>query len=260
MSDEKPTGSAADERSTADAAPDKETEPTAADQAQSEEVSAAGHGEGHAPDTAATDEQANRSGVESTPKRSRFGGRVPAAVTAVAVVVACVFGTLYVVERADSAQAQDTLSAMKSERAENSAAVKAATDYVTQFLNYSYKNLDEFFANFAHGLAKEDAERWKKLEPILRPTLEKRKVESEGKVTYAAHASVVDGLHKVLVYGKYTYTNVDSEKPKAADVAMLVSVRKVDGDWVVESVDTPTAGSGGLSGAMSGAPGAKTGE
>ncbi|MCQ4127667.1 hypothetical protein NOU13_24510 [Rhodococcus erythropolis] len=139
-----------------------------------------------------------------------------------------------------------------AERAGNSAtedaAVAAARNYVSRFINYRYNDLDPFFANFAEGLADEDAARWKELEPLLRPTLEERQVESEGTVTHAADAGEADGLHSVLVYGSYTFKNIDNPNSIPADVAMLVNVRETGGRWQIESVRTPSSSAESLGG------------
>lgn len=158
--------------------------------------------------------------------RSRAGVVVSAVIVVLAVLVG-VFAYLYL-------EADDAKSALENDAAQRAAAAKAASDYTTKSLTYSYENTDAFFAAVKENAGEALVKRYDEVRPTLTQIMQQAQVQASGRVLATSVTGDADGEYTVMVFASQKTQNVQNPQPSELPTLLKVVVEKTAQGWQIQ--------------------------
>ena len=158
---------------------------------------------------------------------------VVSAVIVVLAVLAGVFAYLYL--KADEAK-----SLLENDAAQRAAAAKAASDYTTRSLTYSYQNTDAFFAAVKEDAGEALVKRYDEVRPTLTQIIQQAQVQASGRVLATGVTGVTgdtgdaDGEYTVMVFASQKTQNVQNPQPSELPTLLKVVVTKTAQGWQIQ--------------------------
>ncbi len=161
--------------------------------------------------------------------------RLPRQVRAVPVVVVLtvlavlvgVFAYLYV-------DANDAKSTMETAATEQDQAAKAASDYTTKSLTYSFQNTDGFFAAVKENASDALIKRYDEVRPTLTQIMQQAQVQASGRVVATSVTDNGDGKYTVMVFAVQKTQNVQNPQPSELPTMLKVIVSKTADGWQIQ--------------------------
>lgn len=158
--------------------------------------------------------------------RSRAAVVVSAVIVVLAVLVG-VFAYLYL-------EADDAKSALENDAAQRAAAAKAASDYTTKSLTYSYENTDAFFAAVKENAGEALVKRYDEVRPTLTQIMQQAQVQASGRVLATSVTGDADGEYTVMVFASQKTQNVQNPQPSELPTLLKVVVEKTAQGWQIQ--------------------------
>ncbi|OBE92058.1 hypothetical protein [Mycobacterium sp. 852002-10029_SCH5224772] len=113
-------------------------------------------------------------------------------------------------------------------------AIQAASDGAVAALSYSYEHLNLDFNNAKSHLTGDFLTYYSKFsDDVVAPTAEKGQLTATAKVIRAAVSELHPDSATVLVFVDQTTASVQKKDPEKTQSSILVSLRKVDGSWLI---------------------------
>ena len=160
----------------------------------------------------------------------RLRALVVSAVIVVLAVLAGVFAYLY-------AEADDAKSVLENDAAQRAAAAKAASDYTTKSLTYSYENTDAFFAAVKENAGEALIKRYDEVRPTLTQIMQQAQVQASGRVlatSVTGDTGDTDGKYTVMVFASQKTQNVQNPQPSELPTLLKVIVEKTAQGWQIQ--------------------------
>ncbi|RGP45157.1 hypothetical protein ACBG85_29525 (plasmid) [Rhodococcus sp. NyZ502] len=158
---------------------------------------------------------------------------VVSAVIVVLAVLAGVFAYLYL-------EADEAKSVLENDAAQRAAAAKAASDYTTRSLTYSYQNTDAFFAAVKEDAGEALVKRYDEVRPTLTQIIQQAQVQASGRVLATSVTSVTgdtgdtDEEYTVMVFASQKTQNVQNPQPSELPTLLKVVVTKTAQGWQIQ--------------------------
>ncbi|OBA64904.1 hypothetical protein A5647_26010 [Mycobacterium sp. 1100029.7] len=161
-------------------------------------------------------------------RRALARWRLIIATTFVVACVAAAAGSYFVVYRPDQRVGDATAHR----------AVQVASDGAAAVLSYSYDHLDHDFTTAKSYLTGDFLAYYSKFtNEIVGPTAQQGQLTTAGKVIRAAVSDLHPDSAVVLVFVDQTTTSVKKKEPEKAQSAVLITLTKVDGSWLIAKFD-----------------------
>jgi Mce-associated membrane protein len=134
---------------------------------------------------------------------------------------------------------QDKADAAESRRAEDRAALNAATRETLTWATVDYRKLDEFVEGVRSGATGEFAQQFKQSEKALRSLITRNKsvqvptIPKDGAALLERRGTEA----RVLVVMDATVTNASTKAPQPRQYRLQVTVAKVDGEWLTSRLE-----------------------
>lgn len=120
-------------------------------------------------------------------------------------------------------------------------AVQAASDGAVAVLSYSYDHLNRDFNNAKSHLSGDFLAYYRKFsDDVVGPTAQQGQLTATAKVIRAAVSELHPDSAIVLVFVDQTTTSVQKKDPEKTQSAVLVTLKKVDGSWLIAKFDPAT--------------------
>lgn len=117
-------------------------------------------------------------------------------------------------------------------------AVQAASEGAVAVLSYSYEHLNRDFANAKSHLTGDILAYYSKFsDDVVAPTAEKGQLTASAKVIRAAVSELHPDSAVVLVFVDQTTKSAQKKDPENTQSSVLVTLRKVDGSWMISKFD-----------------------
>lgn len=155
---------------------------------------------------------------------------VVSAVIVVLAVLAGVFAYLYL-------EADEAKSVLENDAAQRAAAAKAASDYTTRSLTYSYQNTDAFFAAVKEDAGEALVKRYDEVRPTLTQIIQQAQVQASGRVlatSVTGETGDADGEYTVMVFASQKTQNVQNPQPSELPTLLKVVVTKTAQGWQIQ--------------------------
>lgn len=155
---------------------------------------------------------------------------VVSAVIVVLAVLAGVFAYLYL-------EADEAKSVLENDAAQRAAAAKAASDYTTRSLTYSYQNTDAFFAAVKEDAGEALVKRYDEVRPTLTQIIQQAQVQASGRVlatSVTGETGDADGEYTVMVFASQKTQNVQNPQPSELPTLLKVVVAKTAQGWQIQ--------------------------
>jgi Mce-associated membrane protein len=158
---------------------------------------------------------------------------VVSAVIVVLAVLAGVFAYLYL-------EADEAKSVLENDAAQRAAAAKAASDYTTRSLTYSYQNTDAFFAAVKEDAGEALVKRYDEVRPTLTQIIQQAQVQASGRVLATSvtgdtgDTGDTDGEYTVMVFASQKTQNVQNPQPSELPTLLKVVVTKTAQGWQIQ--------------------------
>ncbi|CCQ18181.1 putative uncharacterized protein [Rhodococcus sp. AW25M09] len=152
---------------------------------------------------------------------------VVSAVIVVLAVLAGVFAYLYL-------EADEAKSVLENDAAQRAAAAKAASDYTTRSLTYSYQNTDAFFAAVKEDAGEALVKRYDEVRPTLTQIIQQAQVQASGRVLATSVTGDADGEYTVMVFASQKTQNVQNPQPSELPTLLKVVVAKTAQGWQIQ--------------------------
>ena len=152
---------------------------------------------------------------------------VVSAVIVVLAVLAGVFAYLYL-------EADEAKSVLENDAAQRAAAAKAASDYTTRSLTYSYQNTDAFFAAVKEDAGEALVKRYDEVRPTLTQIIQQAQVQALGRVLATSVTGDADGEYTVMVFASQKTQNVQNPQPSELPTLLKVVVAKTAQGWQIQ--------------------------
>ena len=155
---------------------------------------------------------------------------VVSAVIVVLAVLAGVFAYLYL-------EADEAKSVLENDAAQRAAAAKAASDYTTRSLTYSYQNTDAFFAAVKEDGGEALVKRYDEVRPTLTQIIQQAQVQASGRVlatSVTGETGDADGEYTVMVFASQKTQNVQNPQPSELPTLLKVVVAKTAQGWQIQ--------------------------
>ena len=186
-------------------------------------------------DAAQTDAEASEGDVIAdvdtpTPPRRPVRGLVTAVLLAVALLASGgLAGWLYL---------NDYRPDQQTDPAAAQVALDAARTGTVALLSYSPESLDQDFANAKAKLTGEFLSYYTQFtEQIVTPAAKEKSVKTAASVVRAAVADIAPETAEVLVFINQTTTSKENPDGAFAASSVKVGLKKIDGNWLIESFD-----------------------
>ncbi|WP_064441868.1 hypothetical protein [Hoyosella altamirensis] len=161
--------------------------------------------------------------------RKRGGTTLLAIALAVMTGLSAVLGYLYWDATRDT-------SASEFEGEELTGAAAAGAEYAEMVSTYSFDNFDEHYDSVAAISTPEFQEEYRTAAESLREFLSEAEGVSEGTVEYAAVYRQTDDGAQVMVFLDQQVRNVLAPDGRLDKSRLLVTLHKVDGEWLLHDV------------------------
>jgi hypothetical protein len=188
---------------------------------------------------------------------SERGVRVPllgvAAAVLVGVVLVSVLGYLYWSASDRNNDLEGTVAASRQTEQDRSAALTAATNFMTTANNIDYQNLDPWFKQMTDGSTGAFRDSYEPVKSGIGEVIKASQLKITGKVNQAAISTQTDNSIRVLALVDQTIQSVKLTQPTQVATAMYVDLMKVNGEWKVYGMNQGADQS--LSAATPAAPG-----
>lgn len=155
---------------------------------------------------------------------------VVSAVIVVLAVLAGVFAYLYL-------EADEAKSVLENDAAQRAAAAKAASDYTTRSLTYSYQNTDAFFAAVKEDAGEALVKRYDEVRPTLTQIIQQAQVQASGRVlatSVTGDTGDTDEEYTVMVFASQKTQNVQNPQPSELPTLLKVVVTKTAQGWQIQ--------------------------
>lgn len=152
---------------------------------------------------------------------------VVSAVIVVLAVLAGVFAYLYL-------EADEAKSVLENDAAQRAAAAKAASDYTTRSLTYSYQNTDAFFAAVKEDAGEALVKRYDEVRPTLTQIIQQAQVQASGRVLATSVTGDTDEEYTVMVFASQKTQNVQNPQPSELPTLLKVVVTKTAQGWQIQ--------------------------
>jgi Mce-associated membrane protein len=120
-------------------------------------------------------------------------------------------------------------------------AIRAASDGAVAVLSYSYDHLNRDFNNAKSHLSGDFLAYYNKFtDDVVGPTAQQGQLTATAKVIRAAVTDLHPDSAVVLVFVDQTTSSPQKKDPEQTQSAVLVTLKKVDGSWLIAKFD-PTA-------------------
>lgn len=117
-------------------------------------------------------------------------------------------------------------------------AIEAASDGATAVLSYSYDHLNRDFNNAKSHLTGEFLTYYSKFtDDVVAPTAQQGQLTTTAKVIRAAVSELHPDSAAVLVFVDQTTASVQKKDPEKTRSSVLVTLRKVNGSWLIAKFD-----------------------
>jgi Mce-associated membrane protein len=117
-------------------------------------------------------------------------------------------------------------------------AVQAASDGAVAVLSYSYDHLNRDFDNAKSHLTGDFLTYYNKFtDNVVAPTAQQGQLTTTAKVIRAAVSDLHPNSAVVLVFVDQTTASVQKKDPEKTQSAVLVTLTKVDGSWLIAKFD-----------------------
>lgn len=151
-----------------------------------------------------------------------------AATTFVVAAVAVAASLYFIVYRPD--QRVDDVTANR--------AIQAASDGAVAVLSYSYDHLNRDFDNAKSHLTGDFLTYYSKFtDDVVAPTAQQGQLTTSAKVIQAAVSDLHPDSAVVLVFVDQTTTSAKKKEPETTRSSVLVTLRKVNGSWLIAKFD-----------------------
>ena len=118
------------------------------------------------------------------------------------------------------------------------AVVKAASDGTVALLSYSPESLDKDFATAKSHLSGDFLSYYNQFtEQIVAPAAKQKALKTTARVIGAAVSELHPGAAVVLVFVDQSTTSKDRPDPSESASSVLVSLTRVNGDWLITKFD-----------------------
>ncbi len=118
------------------------------------------------------------------------------------------------------------------------AVVSAASDGTVALLSYSPESLDKDFATAKSHLSGDFLSEYSKLiDQVVGPATKQKSLKTTARVIGAAVSELHPNSAVVLVYVDQTTTSKDNPEPSMDASSVLVSMAKVNGNWLITKFD-----------------------
>lgn len=155
---------------------------------------------------------------------------VVSAVIVVLAVLVGVFAYLYL-------EADEAKLVLENDAAQRAAAAKAASDYTTRSLTYSYQNTDAFFAAVKEDAGEALVKRYDEVRPTLTQIIQQAQVQASGRVlatSVTGDTGDADGEYTVMVFASQKTQNVQNPQPSELPTLLKVVVTKTAQGWQIQ--------------------------
>jgi Mce-associated membrane protein len=150
------------------------------------------------------------------------------ATTLVVAAVGVAAGIYFIVYRPD--QRVDDATARR--------AIQAASDGAVAVLSYSYDHLNRDFNNAKSHLSGDFLAYYNKFtDDVVGPTAQQGQLTATAKVIRAAVSDLHPDSAVVLVFVDQTTSSPQKKDPEKTQSAVLVTLKKVDGSWLIAKFD-----------------------
>jgi Mce-associated membrane protein len=116
-------------------------------------------------------------------------------------------------------------------------AIQAASDGAVALLSYSYDNLDRDFAKARSHLTGDFLAYYRKFSEEIAAGAQQGQLTTTAKVIRAAVSDLHSDSAVVLVFVDQTTTSKQKPQPVTADSSVQVTLRKVNGSWLIAKFD-----------------------
>jgi Mce-associated membrane protein len=117
-------------------------------------------------------------------------------------------------------------------------ATQAASDGAVAVLSYSYDHLNRDFNNAKSHLTGDFLAYYNKFtDDVVGPTAQQGQLKATAKVIRAAVSDLHPGSAVVLVFVDQTTSSPHKKDPEKTQSAVLVTLKKVDGSWLIAKFD-----------------------
>ena len=113
-----------------------------------------------------------------------------------------------------------------------------AVDFATKFASFDYRALDQSTAEIADMSTKEFASRYDEMLKAFTDIVSNGKGEATAKVSHSAVETLESDKATVIMFVDQRATNVVAPEGKNQAYRMLLSLKKVDGRWLVDDLQT----------------------
>lgn len=120
-------------------------------------------------------------------------------------------------------------------------AIQAASDGAVAVLSYSYDHLNRDFDNAKSHLSGDFLGYYRKFsDDVVGPTAQQGQLTATAKVIRAAVSELHPDSAVVLVFVDQTTSSPQKKDPEKTQSAVLVTLKKVDGSWLIAKFDPTT--------------------
>jgi Mce-associated membrane protein len=117
-------------------------------------------------------------------------------------------------------------------------AIQAASDGAVDLLSYSYASLDKDFAKARSHLTGDFLAYYREFsEALVAPAAQQGQLTATTKVIRAAVSELRPDSAVVLVFVDQTTASKQKPQPVKADSSVLVTLKKVNGSWLIAKFD-----------------------